>query len=295
MEPILTIFTPTYNRSHTLIRTYDSLRTQTCKSFIWLIIDDGSTDSTDELVRSWQKIDNGFPIQYIYKENGGMHTAHNVAYENITTALNTCIDSDDMMPPDAVEKILTRWASIDQNQYAGIIGLDADFNGQIIGSMFPEEMEETTVSGFYAGGGSGDKKLVYRTDVIKNYPPYPQFSGENYVSLSYKYLLIDQDYQMNVLNEVLCSVEYQPLGSSNTMWNNYLKNPKGWQFWRSVRMKYSPSIKRRVLDCIGYCSSSQIAKDKHYITHSPYKAMTFLCSPFGCILTLYIKKKNNVK
>ena len=42
----LTIFTPTYNRAHTLPRTYDSLRNQKCKEFIWLIVDDGSTDDS---------------------------------------------------------------------------------------------------------------------------------------------------------------------------------------------------------------------------------------------------------
>ena len=99
-EPILTIFTPAYNRAHTLPRTYDSLCGQSCKNFIWLIIDDGSTDNTAELVRDWQNCDNGFEIQYIYKENGGMHTAHNAAYANIRTELNTCIDSDDISRKD---------------------------------------------------------------------------------------------------------------------------------------------------------------------------------------------------
>ena len=102
---LLTVFTPTYNRAHTLHRTYESLCNQDCKDFIWLIIDDGSTDHTDDLVKSLQQKDNGFEIQYIYKENGGMHTAHNTAYENIYTELNVCIDSDDKMAPGAVRMI----------------------------------------------------------------------------------------------------------------------------------------------------------------------------------------------
>ena len=102
-KPILTIFTPAYNRAHTLHRTYESLCRQSCKDFIWLVVDDGSTDNTAELVREWQSRDNGFEIQYIHKENGGMHTAHNVAYANIHTKLNTCIDSDDMLADGAVD------------------------------------------------------------------------------------------------------------------------------------------------------------------------------------------------
>ena len=83
MKPILTIFTPTYNRAHTIGRTYESLKKQNCKEFIWLIIDDGSTDNTSKLVEQWKNESCGFEIRYIYKENGGMHTAHNIAYENI--------------------------------------------------------------------------------------------------------------------------------------------------------------------------------------------------------------------
>ena len=146
-EPILTIFTPTYNRAHTLPRTYESLCRQNCKNFIWLIVDDGSADKTAELVRDWQSRDNGFEIQYIYKENGGMHTAHNAAYANIHTELNTCIDSDDMLAVGAVEKILRKWAEIKDKGYAGIVGLDADFEGKIIGKDFPAAVTETTLSG----------------------------------------------------------------------------------------------------------------------------------------------------
>ena len=154
---ILTIFTPAYNRAHTLLRTYESLCSQSRKDFIWLIVDDGSTDNTAELVQHWQSRDNGFEIQYIYKENGGMHTAHNVAYANIRTELNTCIDSDDMLAKGAVEKILSKWPEVRGKGYAGLVGLDADFSGNIIGKGFPESAKETTLSGYYAAGGAGDK------------------------------------------------------------------------------------------------------------------------------------------
>ena len=94
---LLTVFTPAYNRAHTLPRTYESLCKQSRKDFVWLIVDDGSRDNTRELVEEWQRRDNGFKIRYIYKENGGMHTAHNEAYRNIDTVLNVCIDSDDFL------------------------------------------------------------------------------------------------------------------------------------------------------------------------------------------------------
>ena len=288
---MLTVFTPAYNRAHTLSRTYESMLNQNCKQFIWLVVDDGSTDKTGELVHEGRKRNNGFELHYLYKENGGMHTAHNTAYEAIDTELNVCIDSDDCLAPGAVEKILQKWQEIQGKGYAGIIGLDADLDGHLIGTGFPDGLAETTLSGYYAAGGRGDKKLIYRTDVIQQYPPYPVFPGEKYVSLSYKYRLIDQDYLMATLDEVLCNVEYQADGSSNTMWRQYLTNPKGFAFWRKVCMEHPTSRKRKVIDCIHYCSSSVLAGNRHYLSESPEKLLTFFCSPLGLLLTWFVKKK----
>ena len=285
----LTVFTPAYNRAHTLSRTYESLCRQSCKEFIWLIVDDGSTDNTAELVKTWQREDNGFEIRYVFKENGGMHTAHNTAYANIDTELNVCIDSDDAMGDDAVRKILEKWSEVQDKCYAGLIGLDADFNGNVIGKGFPDGMTETTVVGYYTAGGRGDKKLVYRTDVINQYPPYPVFPGEKYVALSYKYRLIDQDYKMAVLDEVLCNVEYQADGSSQNMLRQYANNPKGFAFWRKVCMQYPISRKRLFIDCVHYVSSSILGKNCHFIRESPQKGMTALALLPGMILATYIK------
>lgn len=288
---LLTVFTPAYNRAHTLPRTYESLCRQDCKDFVWLVVDDGSSDNTAALVRSWQEQENGFEIHYLYKENGGMHTAHNAAYEVIDTELNVCIDSDDCLADGAVKKILDKWCSVKDLGYAGIIGLDADLDGKLIGKGFPDGLAETTLTGYYAAGGSGDKKLVYRTDVIKQYPPYPVFDGEKYVALAYKYRLIDQDYKLAVLDEVLCNVEYQPDGSSGTMWKQYLKNPRGFAFWRKVCMQYPESKKRLLVDCIHYCSSSILAGERHFVREAPHKFLTFLCIPAGQALTWYIRKR----
>lgn len=288
---LLTVFTPAYNRAHTLPRTYQSLLNQDCKEFIWLIVDDGSTDETAELVRSWQTRDNGFEIQYVYKENGGMHTAHNTAYENIQTELNVCIDSDDCLAEGAVKKILDMWDKVRDKGYAGLIGLDADFQGEIIGQGFRSNLKETTLSAYYAAGGAGDKKLVYRTDIINQYPPYPVFEGEKYVALAYKYRLIDQEYKLAVLDEVLCNVEYQEDGSSGTMWKQYLKSPKGFAFWRKICMQYPMSKKRLFVDCVHYVSSSILAHNKKFIAESPKRVLTVLAIPFGIILTLEVKRK----
>lgn len=292
MKPLLTIFTPAYNRAYSLHLCYESLCRQSNKNFIWLIVDDGSTDNTKDLVKQWKCKDSGFEIRYVYKQNGGMHTAHNKAYELIDTELNVCIDSDDYMPDDAVEKILSFWKEHGNDKYAGIIGLDATFDNQIIGKAFPENLKATTLLEYYANGGAGDKKLVYRTDLMKKYPPYPEFEGERYVGLAYKYMLCDQEYKLLVLNEVLCNVEYQLDGSSTNMYRQYLRNPKGFAFFRKVSMQYQPKLKRRFVECIHYVSSSMLAKNKKFLEESPKRGMTVLAIPFGIILTYYIKSKS---
>ena len=113
---LLTIFTPSYNRSHTLSRVYKSLCHQTCMDFLWLIVDDGSTDGTAACVRRWKQ-SSPFQIQYLYQKNGGMHTAHNTAYAHIHTELNMCLDSDDCLVPDAVDRIRHTWVQVRHKGY----------------------------------------------------------------------------------------------------------------------------------------------------------------------------------
>lgn len=286
----LTIFTPAYNRAHTIGRTYESLCRQTCSDFEWLIVDDGSTDNTKDLVQSWIR-ENKIPIRYIYQKNQGMHGAHNTAYHNITTELNTCIDSDDYMPDNAVEQIIKLWKERGGRQYAGIIGLDQDVQRNIIGSKFPGNLKTITLTGFYASGGSGDKKLVYRTDVINSYPDYPLFDGEKYVGLNYKYMLIDQDYTLLTLNEPLVTVDYQPDGSSFGMYRQYWNNPKGFAFLRKTEMTLTKSWKRRFMCCIHYVSSSIRSKNRKFIQESPKKIETVLAIPFGILLYVYLYYK----
>ena len=288
MAKTLTIFTPAYNRAYTLHLGYEALLRQTCQDFEWLIIDDGSTDNTRELVSGWIK-ENKIPIRYHYQENQGMHGAHNTAYRLITTELNTCIDSDDYMPDDAVEKIVTFWKKYGSNQVAGIIGLDADFQGNIIGTTFAEK--QTTLGNFYAQGGKGDKKMIYRTEIITQYPEYPLFKGEKYVSLGYKYELIDQDYSLLTLNEILVKVEYRPDGSSMNMFRQYIKNPQGFAFIRKSSMQLAPTAKRRFMEAIHYVSSSLILKNKRFLQESPKKFLTLCAIPFGIALYLFIRFK----
>ena len=287
----LTIFTPAYNRAHTLGRTYESLCRQTCKDFEWLVIDDGSSDNTREFIEGWIA-ENKIPIRYIYQKNQGMHGAHNAAYKNIHTELNTCIDSDDWMPDDAVEKIISFWKQYGSDKVAGIIGLDATEGGNIIGDKFPEGLKKTTLRGYYEDlKGSGDKKLVYRTSVICSVPEYPLFEGEKYVGLLYKYNLVDEQYPLLVSNDVYVIVDYQDDGSSRGMWRQYWNNPQGFAFLRKFDMQQTRSWTRKIIDNIHYVSHSIRSGNKQFLQESPMKWLTALSILPGYLLYLVNRHK----
>ncbi|MGE8014868.1 glycosyltransferase family 2 protein [Bacillus mycoides] len=291
----LTVFTPTYNRAYCLQGCYESLKQQTCKDFIWLIIDDGSDDNTKELVHSWVSEDY-IDIRYYWQPNQGMHGAHNTAYEMIDTELNVCIDSDDSMPSDAVEKIINFWNENGNEQVSGIIALDLYKDEKVIGSKLPLHLNRSTLFNLYNKHGvTGDKKLVYRTELTKKYP-YPIFKNEKYVGLAYKYYMLDQKYEMLLMNEALCYVEYMPDGSSMNMLKQYRQNPKGLAFYRKELMKL-PFTNRlfKYRQAVHYVSSSFIAKNIRFIKESPYKVLTLCALPFGVILYSYITVKTRVK
>ena len=290
MSKTLTIFTPAYNRAHTIVRTYESLCRQTCQDFVWLVVDDGSSDNTRGLIEGWMQ-EGKIDIIYIYQENQGMHGAHNTAYKNIHTELNTCIDSDDYMPDDAVEKIVRFWKEHGTDKYAGILGLDYAEGGKLIGKRFPDNLKETTLSGYYLNGGLGDKKVVYRTDITCQYPEYPRFGNEKYLSLGYKYLLIDQDYTLLTLNECLVIVDYQLDGSSFSMWKQYWNNPNGWMFLRKEHMRLYKPWKVKVKSCIHYVSHCIRAGKKKEILSSPMPITTLLVCPIGILLYYYNKRQ----
>tara|TARA_R110002096_G_scaffold368240_1_gene561485 strand:+ start:99 stop:989 length:891 start_codon:yes stop_codon:yes gene_type:complete len=292
----LTIFTPTYNRAYCLNQVYQSLISQSNPDFIWLIIDDGSTDNTKELVNSWIS-ENNIEIQYHYQENQGMHGAHNTAYKLIKTELNVCIDSDDFMPDDAVDQIIKFWSESDKyKNIAGFIGLDSFKDGKIIGSKFPTHLKKTTVEDLYHKHGiGGDKKLVLRTEVVKLFNQYPLFPNEKFVPLGTLYLLIDKEYEFLCLNKVLCVVEYIEDGSSKNIIKQYYKHPKGFRYSRMLTMKYSKYFKVKFKSAIHYVSHCIQLKDIGFLMKTPKFWLTVLAIPFGVVLFLYVSFVNKFK
>jgi glycosyltransferase involved in cell wall biosynthesis len=284
----ITVFTPTYNRAYCLHQVYDSLLKQKSDAFIWLIVDDGSIDNTQQLVEKWQS-ENKIEIEYIYQKNQGMHGGHNTAYANIKTPFNICIDSDDFMPDDAISIILEEIEDLDP-KFAGIVGLDSDKQSlEIIGSKIPSHLSAVKLSELYSVHGvKGDKKLVYRTEIVNSYPPYPIFESEKFVPLGHLYLLIDQDYLLKPLNKVLCIVEYQQDGSTKNIIKQYNRNPQGFAFSRKTQMVYEKTFALRYRSAMHYISSSLFSKNIKFLYQSPKRFLTLLAVVPGFILHLFI-------
>lgn len=288
----ITVFTPTYNRAYCLPILYESLLRQTNSDFEWLVIDDGSTDNTRALVQSW--IDDAkIAITYQYKENGGMHTGHNAAYALIETELNVCVDSDDFLPDNGIALMLSHWKSDGSDQYAGMIGLDEAVSGGIIGTQFPDGLRECTYGELGPRYGViCDKKLVYRTQVVKQITPYPVFPEERFVPLYFPYV-IDADYKLLCYNDVFCIVDYQQDGSTVNIFAQYFRHPKGFSFSRKIEMQYIPFAKIKFKSAIHYVATSIISRNWNFLWESPKKAYTFFAIPFGVAAYFFLRAKRS--
>ena len=288
--PTLTVFTSTYYRAYCLSKCYESLLRQTNKDFEWLVVDDGSTDNTKELVESWRQ-EKKIDIRYIYKTNGGMHTGYNTAYDNIFTELAISIDSDDYMTDDAVEKILSFWEKNKAPQYAGIVGLDIFPNGDVIGTELPDQKSCKIYDLYNRLGVKGDKKQIYRPELIRPFKS-PEYDGEKLFATCYKYFMVDLNYEMLILNEPLCVVEYMPDGFTKNIVKSYKNNLNNYIFYRKFIMSYPNATKKhKYRFAIHYVAECLLAKKKHIIKESPKKVMTLFAFPLGIILYLYLKIK----
>ena len=289
----LTVFTPTYNRAYCLHKGYEALCRQTCKDFEWIVIDDGSTDNTRELVESWQAQNNGFDIRYVYKENGGLASGYNTAIALADTELCVCVDSDDYLTDDAVEKALSYWHTHGSDRYAGIIGLDCLESGEILGDPLPEQKSINLID-LYVGRyqiNNRDRKNFVRTDLYKSVAPMKTFADERDINPHLMHLQISENYDFLVMNEKLCVVEYQPDGMTNTVFKQYLRSPKSFRETRIYEMGINGAPVFFIIKKTIHYVSSCIISGEPCISASPRKLLTVLMYPFGVLLTLYIKFK----
>jgi glycosyltransferase involved in cell wall biosynthesis len=173
-----TVLTPTYNRAHLLGHLYASLCAQTFRDFEWLIVDDGSTDNTRELVAQWQP---EFPVRYVWKRNGGKHTAVNLGVRLAAGEFILITDSDDRWLPHALERFDYHWKQIpDPHRFAFVVASCRKEDGRILGRPVPGEYVDVAGLAQAFQFFDSDRCAICRTDVLRQFM-YPEFPGETFI------------------------------------------------------------------------------------------------------------------
>lgn len=287
----LTIFTPTYNRAYILPKLYASLCKEGCDDFEWLVVDDGSTDNTEELFCEWIKEDK-IEIHYIKRENGGKMRAHNYAAKICKSPLFFCIDSDDQIREGSVEKIIRYYKDIEcDNHICGLIAKRKHLNR--ICNQQVTNQSETTLSGLYNNGYEGETSIVFKTEILREFP-FLEIEGEKFSTEGYAYMQIDQHYVYKVIDEYWTDCMYQPDGYSLNSVDLFFTSPLGWREFYSLSYKIEGyTLKRKVRRMAMYIFSSTVAHCNIFqiIKEAPSPYMALLSYPIGIYYYLSYKKQ----
>lgn len=256
----ITVFTPTYNRAYILEKLYRSLQRQSFRDFEWLIVDDGSSDNTEEVVARWQLEGNDFPIRYYKKENGGKCRAINYGVDLAEGELFFNVDSDDYLTDDALEKVAS-WVET--------LPRDGSFCG-VVGNLgtAPDQTPNTPIDGPWRDGNlleryadytanpiDGERAPVFFTEIQKKYK-YPEFPGEKFVTPAVTWNRMAADgYKVRVFDDIIWVYEYQPDGLTANVGRNFIKNPQGAGLWQREKAEFigDPLRKKMKMWYTFYC------------------------------------------
>ena len=240
----LTIFTPTFNRVHTLPLLYESLRIQTCKDFRWVIVDDGSTDRTSSVVEKWieEKL---VDIEYHFQENSGKMAAHNFAVDKSDTEWFMCLDSDDRLADeDTVADCLDFFRQADSEDICGIISYKSFGSGH---NVFPKGMEKVHLEELRRAGFMGELVMTMKTSILKKHK-FPKFGNEKFVTDSFLYERLDKDFSFALMDRVVQICQYNPDGYSYNYRQILFSNPQGYRAYHNQRIAlgFSGKIKSAI-------------------------------------------------
>lgn len=284
----LTIFTPTFKRRQTLIRVYKSLLNQTNTDFIWMIIDDGSNDGTEQLVNSWIK-ENKLKIEFYSQQNSGKTKSVNRSIRRTNTPLWLCLDSDDWLDSNAVRYIIDEHRKIEDNSsVCGMIGLRyEDSKKPMQKKNIPNDIIFSTQENIrYRLGIPPEYIQVYKTNIIENYL-YPEIDGENFFPLSYMADQLDQEYTMLVLHKPVMYIEYQDDGITKNNKKHVLKNPIGQTIFRHQQFEVAPTFKQKFKAGIAYNSAKLLSNKQMSFKKKSDKLLSLALSPLGLLDYLY--------
>lgn len=260
---LITVFTPTYNRAHLLAGIFECLCKQTFNDFEWLIVDDGSTDGTKELVNSeFINQDSGFPVRYYRKENGGKHTAINLGVKEAKGELFLILDSDDELPADSLTIISNEYSGIKgDSNICGVCGYMAHRNGDIIGRPLIE-CEASSLEMRYKFGVKGDMCEVFRTSILRMFA-FPEIDGERFCPEMLVWNRIAKDYKLRIFPKVIYYRDYLEGGLTDNIVGIRMRSPIASMMTYQELTEYAEvPAKEKVKAAINYWRFRLCMKDK---------------------------------
>lgn len=287
---MLTIFTPTYNRAGFLKRIYESLRRQKNKDFEWLVVDDGSTDMTESVMEEILA-SSDLTIRYIKKENGGKHTAHNIAVDAAKGEYFLCLDSDDYLADDAVALIQKAKDRVGCKDY-GLIAYKSDQNGNLLSNRFPAcGTEKKGLYGYSSEGVRGEFALIFKTSLLRKYP-FPIINGESFMGENVLFDQLEQDgYTLSVLPEVIEICEYQSDGLTSDPYRLLLHNPTGCQLYYMQRIDMARTLRERFGYCVRYQAFRHMSGNREWLYQGKHGFLTRLAWLPGMAASGYYRSK----
>lgn len=284
---MITVLTPTFNRGGGLQSLWDSLQKQTVKDFEWLVVDDGSTDGTKNLITKLQE-KSDFPIRYIYKSNGGKHTALNVGIQTIRSELTFIVDSDDCVTDDAVESILKihkKYRS--QNNICGYAFLRAFPDGKVNGKKFDvNEKIGSYIDVRVNGNDTGaDKAEVFKTHCLKEFP-FPEYPNEKFLGEDLVWVRMARKYEMVHINKAIYVGNYLEDGLTNNRRKQNIASPVGCMHRAEEFMESDLKTRYRIKGGLQYIVYGRFAGVKicDLIRKSRHKVLATVCTPGGLFL-----------
>ena len=282
MTNLLSIITPTYNRAYILEKAYNSLLKQTSMEFEWIVIDDGSTDHTQDLLSKWQKEKTPFEIKYVVQENGGKHRALNRGFDLASGTFIMILDSDDTLTEDAVETIQIWIKQLNnKDNIAAVAGMKMHNNGSIVGGIPKcfDHREYIDVKNYKRRkyGLLGDKAEVYRADILRE-KHFKEFEGENFLSEDTLWNEIAMDgYSVRWYPKAIYCCEYLADGLTSQKEEQELKNFEGFTYAITQRMRCYSWLERLILGGYYYKIAKKIGlsltETSKKISYSRYKIL----------------------
>lgn len=287
---LLTIFTATYNRAHTLVALFDSLTAQTDMRFEWVVVDDGSTDGTAELLEKL-KDKAPFPVRVVTKTNGGKPAAINDGLKVARGEFFFMLDSDDYLAPDAVEKLFCWCEEIEEDgRFVGVGAAKAYPDGSYIKGVPPKVGDKGYVDATNLERGlydlDADMCEAYKTDIFKTFPFFT-WEGERFVP---EQIVLNEmalaGYRLRWRSDVIYYCEYLEGGLTKDSRLLVKHNPMGYAMMYGHMTKYGHGLRRSFKYAMNMVALSVYGRHPFYFLKSDRIVLGALAFLPGLMLSL---------